>query len=130
MSIADHRDGGDLFFITDKDSAKTDEIAAEPDVAVTLQSGSKFVSISGTARVDDNRALIKQLYSPPMKAWFPEGVDDPNMIILRLTPTHGEYWDQSGLKRFEYLWKAGKALWKGENLGEKSLSGHAEVKPG
>jgi hypothetical protein len=28
-----------------------------------------------------------------MKAWFPQGVDDPQIALIRVHPVKGEYWD-------------------------------------
>jgi general stress protein 26 len=52
-----------------------------------------YVSLSGTATVTKDQALIEALWEEPYRAWFPGGKDDPNVAVLRVTVDHGEYWD-------------------------------------
>jgi general stress protein 26 len=33
-----------------------------------------------------------------VKAWFPDGVDDPRLILLKVTPETAEYWDGTSSK--------------------------------
>jgi len=33
-----------------------------------------------------------------MKAWFPEGIDDPDMILIKVTPQEINYWDNNSIK--------------------------------
>ena len=54
--------------------------------------------MSGTASIVDDRAKIAELWTPMAKAWFPQGVDDPNLALLKLDVVRGEYWDSSSTK--------------------------------
>jgi general stress protein 26 len=114
MALAEAEPGGTLWFATDRHSAKVDELAADPHVAVTLQSKTQFVSLSGTAEVVEDRAKVRELWKPAWAAWFPKGKDDPDLVLLRVTGTEGEYWDGGGTAALKYLIKAGKALLTGE----------------
>ncbi|MEJ7604655.1 MAG: pyridoxamine 5'-phosphate oxidase family protein, partial [Kofleriaceae bacterium] len=33
------------------------------------------------------------LWSPLLKTWFTEGLDDPRITLIRVRPTEGYYWD-------------------------------------
>lgn len=55
-------------------------------------SGSTFVSVSGTARLSQDRAMIERLYSPAAGAFF-AGADDPRIRVLEVTANSGEWWD-------------------------------------
>jgi len=57
--------------------------------------GQKYVSVTGTAIVSNDRALIKQLFSTPAKAWW-DSADDPNIRVLKITPDDAEFWDSPG----------------------------------
>ena len=86
---------GTLWFFTDADSPKVDEVRDDQQVNVGYADpdSNRYVSISGAARVVRDRAKIKELWSPLHKAWFPNGPDDPNIALLKVEVTQAEYWD-------------------------------------
>ena len=54
MAIAEVERDGTLWFLSDRRSAKVEELERDAHVAVTMQSKTKFVSLSGTAtQVED-----------------------------------------------------------------------------
>jgi general stress protein 26 len=114
MALAEADPDGTLWFATDRHSGKVDELDHDPHVAVTLQSKLKFVSLSGTARTVDDRAKLAELWKVEWKVWFPGGKDDPNIVLLRVDGSAGEYWDNGGTSGLKYLIQAGKALLTGE----------------
>src|SRR4051812_49217448 len=79
LSIADSGDKRTLYFATAIDSPKVHELQADAHVAVVMQDGRRFVSVSGIAHVLQDRVLIDQLWSEGWKIWFPEGKDDPSL---------------------------------------------------
>lgn len=114
MALAQADADGTLWFATDRHSGKVDEVESDRHVAVTMQSGTKFVSLSGTATTVDDRAKLAQLWKPEWQVWFPGGKDDPNVVLFKVHGTAGEYWDNSGTSGLKYLIEAGKALLSGE----------------
>lgn len=114
MAIAEREDNGNLWFVTRRSSEKVADIEAEPLVHVTLQAAGKYLSISGKADVVDDREKIAALWSEAWRVWFPDGKDDPEMILVRVRSKEGEYWDSRGLKGVKYLFEAAKAWLKGE----------------
>jgi general stress protein 26 len=113
MALAEVGPEGTLWFATDRNSAKVDELARDGHIAVTIQSKTKFVSISGTAETVDDREKLSRLWKAEWKVWFPGGKDDPNLVLLRVDGSAGEYWDNSGTGALKYLIEAGKALLTG-----------------
>jgi general stress protein 26 len=89
---------GDLWFATAADSHKVSEIAANPRVNVAYASKDRntYVSVSGIASIVDDRAKIEELWSPPMKIFFPEGKDDPRLRLIKVSVESAEYWDGPG----------------------------------
>ncbi len=114
MALAEAQPDGTLWFATDRNSTKVDELEKDGHVVVTMQSKTKFVSLSGKAAVIDDRAKLSQLWKVEWKVWFPGGKDDPNIVLLRVDGTAGEYWDNSGTSGLKYLIEAGKALVTGD----------------
>lgn len=94
MSACLKRDENAIYFLTDARHHKDDEIARDPSVNLAFaDAGSqKYVSLTGTAVVGNDRAKIKELFSTPAKAWW-DSADDPNIRILKITPEDAEYWD-------------------------------------
>jgi general stress protein 26 len=114
MAIAKVEDGGGLWFVTDRQSSKVMEINATTDVGITMQSANEFVYLSADASVIDDRVMLEKLWKDSWRVWFPDGVDDPAIVLLHIIPRSGEYWDNSGLSGWKYLTKAGLAFFQGE----------------
>jgi general stress protein 26 len=88
---------GDLWFFTSEDTHKVEEIEKDNRVAVAYSNGSKntFVSISGKGSISKDRAKMEELWSPVLKAWFPEGLDSPKLCLLKVESEQAEYWEGS-----------------------------------
>lgn len=114
MAVAQVDEGGGVWFVTDRQSGKMIDLAANRNVVVTMQSSNEFLTMVGRAEIHDNREKVHELWQTNWKVWFPEGKDDPSIVLLRIDPEQGEYWDNSGLSGIKYLFKTGKAYVKGE----------------
>ena len=97
MAAHSVREENTVYFLTDADSHKDNEIEAEPNVALAFadSSGQKYVSVSGVAEVSNDRAKIKQLWSTPAKAWW-DSAEDPSIRVFKVTPKDAQYWDSPG----------------------------------
>jgi len=86
---------GTLWFLTGERTHKTEEIAQNPDVNLAFvdTDDNAYVSISGRAAVLDDREKARELWNPAYRAWFPDGIDDPDLRVLRVDVTSAEYWD-------------------------------------
>lgn len=86
---------GTLWFFTGRDTDKAGEIAGHRLVNVSLAEpdAQRFVSMAGTARLLTDRARAEALWSPLYRAWFPGGLDDPNVVLLEVAVESAEYWD-------------------------------------
>jgi len=95
MNVRDVDDDGNLWFLSARDSHKNAEIARDPTVRLMFQGSthSDFLHLSGRATVSTDKARIRELWEPLLKTWFTEGVDDPRITVIKVTPTGGYYWD-------------------------------------
>ena len=64
-----------------------------------------------------DKQSIKNKWSPIVKAWFPNGVDDPNIALLKVTPYDVYYWDAETGKMISFLKIAASAV-TGKKLSE------------
>ncbi|MFL6227451.1 MAG: pyridoxamine 5'-phosphate oxidase family protein [Pyrinomonadaceae bacterium] len=95
MSTQRREFDGDLWFFTRESAPKVGEIEREQQVNVSYAKpeDQRYVSVSGRATVVRERAKIEELWSPELKAWFPEGLEDPDIALLRVAVERAEYWD-------------------------------------
>ncbi len=86
---------GTLWFFTKADSPKVDEVEREHHVCVAYSKPEKqhYVSMSGTAWLVRDREKIEELWTPELKAWFPDGLEDPQIALLKINVEKAEYWD-------------------------------------
>jgi general stress protein 26 len=109
MVVADVDADATIWFLTQHESGKIGEILADEHVAVTMQSSTRYVSLTGLAEPVDDPGKIDKLWNESWKTWFPGGKDDPTLCLLRVRGDRGEYWDNSGGSGIEYLYEATKA---------------------
>jgi general stress protein 26 len=97
MSAYLRREDNAIYFLSDARRHKDEEIARNPSVNLSFaDAGSmKYVSLTGTATVSNDRARIKEMFSTPAKAWW-DSADDPNIRVLKVTPDDAEFWDTPG----------------------------------
>ena len=91
---------GDLWFFTSDNTHKVEEIEKDGRVnaAYSDPDDNVYLSLSGRAEVVKDKAKIEELWSPVLKAWFPEGLDDPHLCLLRIPVEQAEYWDAPSSK--------------------------------
>jgi general stress protein 26 len=91
MATQKRAEGADLWFVTWRGSEKLSEIRNDPHVnlAYFKDRTKEWVSVSGRARVVDDRAKIAELYQPDWRAWFGDeggpndgSPNDPRMVLI------------------------------------------------
>lgn len=121
---------GDLWFFTDDDAPKVEEIREEHHVCVSYAnpSSQKYVSVSGLASVLHDKERARELWTPAAKAWFPGGVDDPHLGLLRVRVQTIEYWDSPSSKMVQ-LFGFAKAVLTGKRLEKAGDHQKIDVAP-
>ena len=68
---------------------------AAPHVLVNFADPRKqrFVTVTGRAEVVAERSKVEALWSETYRAWFPDGVKDDNVVLIRVEAEQAEYWD-------------------------------------
>lgn len=91
MATQDRHEGADLWFVTDIETHKIDELEGDANVNVSYYRDRtrEWISVSGTARISQDRQLIRDLHDRSWKVWFPKideardaGPDDPRLALI------------------------------------------------
>jgi general stress protein 26 len=92
------RFGGVLWFFADQRSQKVQELAGGAPVSVICQSDehSAYLHLTGTAIIVRDVPKMRELYSPRLKTWFPAGLDDPQVTLIKFEAHRGAYWESPG----------------------------------
>ena len=95
MAVQEIDDQGNFWFLSADDSLKNAEVESDRHVQLLFQGSahSDFLAVNGTATILRDKEKIKELWEPIVKTWFTEGVDDPRITVIRVTPVSGYYWD-------------------------------------
>lgn len=118
---------GTLWFYTRRSAEKVFETQGDQDVCITFsdQEEGIYVSLSGTARLNNDRELIDKYWNPFVAAWFPDGKDDPDLTLMEIKVKFGEHWKARESKVFQ-LYELAKANVKKDaepDMGENEKFG-------
>ncbi len=114
---------GDVWFFTYASTPKVYEIEKEPyvNVAFSDPKTQTYVSLSGRAELVRDPAKIKELWQPSLKAWFPKGLDEPDIALIKINADQAEYWDSPASPIAHAI-----SLAKGVLTGQPAQSGENE----
>ena len=95
MTLQECDDNGHLWFFLEKECETARNLQANMNLNLGFANpgDDEYVAISGLGQLIDNRARIAELWKEPLRAWFPEGQDDPKIALLRVDPQSGQFWD-------------------------------------
>lgn len=96
MGTQDFTEPATTWFLTERSSDKVSAIEADPRVNVAYSSKSGWVSLSGTARVSEDRQKLAELWDASAGAFMSGGPDDPDNVLLEIDGATAEYWESPG----------------------------------
>lgn len=122
MHLVQDEYDGTLWFFTRRSAEKVSETISDHDVCISFSDHEKgvYVSLSGKARLIDDKALKEKYWNPFIAAWFTEDKNDPEVALLEVKIEMGEHWNASESKAFK-LYEFAKANIKKNatpNIGE------------
>ena len=82
-----------IYFLTHQSSRKVTQLAVRPQVGLSIVSTNCFVVAAGSAQLTRDPELIRRLWSPTYRAWFPEGKDDREATVIRVAVERIDYWE-------------------------------------
>jgi len=85
-----------IYFVTRLD-AKVGEIGGSAPVNLGFSDTHKntYLSLSGTASTSQDREKLRELWSPHVEAWLPEGPDGDDVALISVEPEDAKLWDST-----------------------------------
>ncbi|MBS0968673.1 pyridoxamine 5'-phosphate oxidase [Chimaeribacter arupi] len=90
---------GDAYFFTTEDNQIVADIENDATTTlnyVTAKSSDKpslFISIQGESSLIREKDALKEYWTPDVEKWFPQGIDTPDLLLIKVTAQHITYWD-------------------------------------
>jgi general stress protein 26 len=91
---------GDNWFFSNGDTRLIDELEANGQVGLGFHGkggvlGMKpvFVHIEGRADLIRDKAAFREHWTPDLERWFPEGIDTPGLVLIKVHGERAHYWD-------------------------------------
>lgn len=96
---------GNIWFFANLKSGKVKDIEKDSHVHLVFASPSKdsYVDLRGRASIEQDRKSIEDKWNPIIKAWFPEGKNDPDLCLIKVKTDEAHYWDTESTKMVTVL---------------------------
>lgn len=108
MVLASTSDNGEVYLLTDRESGKVDELEKDGRVTWCCQDNKgRYLTMNGVAALMSDPVKIDNYWKSEFDAWFPDGKSQ--VILVKVEPTNGEYWNLSGLSRMKFYYEVAKA---------------------
>ena len=94
MAVFGDKTGDALWFFTKTDTDLVHQTGSRHDAMVCLMAKDmEFQAcIHGDLVPDTDRVKMDAFWSPFVSAWYPDGKDDPDLIMMRLDPKDARVW--------------------------------------
>jgi general stress protein 26 len=117
---------GTLWFLSSDTNATAFEVNRDHHVNISYAEPSEhlFISVSGLARVVHDKSKVRALWHALDKAWFPAGMDDPHLVLIRVDIIAAEYWRGPSSKVVE-LYELARSITRGRTAHD--IGEHAKL---
>jgi general stress protein 26 len=97
MLARPENDDDAVYFLTDADAPKDREIANNSQVCLVFSDPQRkcYVSVMGTAEICADAEIAARIWTEGDGAFW-KNAQDPRIRVIRVTPEHGEYWEEPG----------------------------------
>ncbi|RYZ39916.1 MAG: pyridoxamine 5'-phosphate oxidase [Sphingobacteriales bacterium] len=117
---------GDIWFFTSRESSAAQESSEQEKVCLNYANpaSNNYLTVQGKASLVKDEVKMKELWNPTLKAWFPDGIDTPGIVLLRVSPEQAHYWDTDA-SRLQVLFSMVKSAVTGKR---SDVGDHGELK--
>ncbi|MGE7368676.1 pyridoxamine 5'-phosphate oxidase family protein [Neorhizobium sp. NPDC001467] len=91
---------GDSWFFSYEDTRKVKEIDQDNRVGLTFTAPPSilgkpgiFIAIEGEASLIRDKAQFEKHWVKDLDRWFPQGIDTPGILLIKVSAKAIEYWD-------------------------------------
>lgn len=91
---------GDSWFFADASTTVVSDIERDPQVGLTLQTKGGllgkppvFLAVEGSAQILRDKSLFEEHWTKDLERWWPDGVDSPGLVLLKVHADRIHYWD-------------------------------------
>ena len=121
LSAIVRKDEHAIYFLVDEADRKDDQVERFPIVTLAFADPGKnnYLSLTGSAEVLDDPALVKTLWSPWAKAWW-DSPDDPAIRVIKVNPQDAELWEAPGGLFAKVAMLAAAAVGRRPDFGENT----------
>jgi general stress protein 26 len=127
MTLQEAEFDGDLWFFADESTEWVSQLERQPRVNLSFANVKdfSFLSAVGTAEIVEDRDKMEQLWRPTYKAWFPKGLEDPKVCLVKVHVESADYWESPNSKVVQLVGfvKAMATGKRADNIGDQ---GHME----
>lgn len=130
MATQDMDFDGQLWFFTSNRSGKVSSIKNDQHVnlAYVDLDDNRYISVCGRASLVSDDRKMEELWNPMLKAWFPDGLDDPELSLIRVDVDSAEYWDAPS-SAWVQLVGFTRAIFTGKRYESNEHHGRVEIRP-
>ncbi len=88
-------ENNNIWFLSRMESGKIRDLENDESVRLLYchPGKNKYLDIQGNALLVTGKTKIKELWNPVAEAWFPKGLSDPDLCLVKIVPYSGYYWD-------------------------------------
>ncbi|MDO7873959.1 pyridoxamine 5'-phosphate oxidase family protein [Hymenobacter sp. ASUV-10] len=84
---------GNSYYFTFEESRTVRDISENPHVSLSFQGAKQlFLSVNGTATLIRHKATLARHWLPELKQWFPDGINTPGIVLVRVQALRIKYW--------------------------------------
>ena len=91
---------GESFYFTYEDTHTVEDIERDSNVGLAYQGSQKlfgsskfYVFVEGNASLVRDKASYKAHWTPELDKWFEGGIDDSNIVMIRVKAAQIKFWD-------------------------------------
>ena len=114
-----------IWFLGDRSTELANAVAdgaSDAEACFASKGHDLFGCLHGRLAIDNDRAVIDELWNAHVAAWYPGGKDDPKLVLFRFDPEHAEIWEAD-----MGLLASVKALFGADPSTEEEREKHASV---
>ena len=84
-----------LWFVAQRSQLVVHEtaVAGRANVTFSDHAGRRYASVGGRAELASDGMLLQKLWRPELQTWIPGGLEQDDLVILRVDLDHAEVWE-------------------------------------